>query len=1817
MRTRMAFVFLAAIALPFFSAAAVTFTNDTVISPFTTNYEGAAVVVDHCTITIDGQHSFSSLQLLNHAVVTHSASGGALLTNLFSVIGEVQLLSHTNPAILANPGVLPNTVVVHSLSGAVVFTNGADYQVLSNPTNNYMSITLVPGSAIPEGSLNFVDYQFQILTPAGLNLSISGDALLFAGTSINADGRGYAGGFGPGAGRRADGSINAGGGAGHGGSGGGVTNSPAVGGVTYDSLPQPANLGSGGGSGTGGLGSPGGGSVQLSVGGTLRLDGSISVNSLNATNGRSGGGSGGSIWVSAGIVSGTGSFQAMGGNGEPTQGGGGGGGRIALQYGQNLFAGIVTARGGLGYTPGGAGTIYLKANSQLVGKVIIDNGGRSGRTPLPSSTEAYDLSVQGAAIVSPPAQFTVGNLTLASTAQLSISNQVLTVRSNASIEAGAGISADGLGFVAGQGNGAGHYVLVQGLYVGGGGGYGGYGGLGDSSATGGSTYGSVSAPINWGSGGGSQLALASSGGAGGGAIRLAVLGLLTLNGSISADGTDGVAGGSGGGSGGSVWLTVGALAGSGLISANGGMGNGFGFYSGGGGGGGRVAIQTTANLFSGLVTAWGGAGNVWGGAGTIYTLGNSKIAQVLVDNGDEVGAMTSWNGERPTDLTVQRGAVVVLTPGQSLGNLLVASNSSIVVSNMGTSSITISGNAIIQPGGAIIADGRGYAAGLGPGAGRFSSQPTNSAGGAGYGGYGAAGSGTTLAAGGATYGSLISPIVFGSGGGNYNSSFATGGAGGGLIYLTVSGSLQVDGRISADGLAATGFGAGGGGAGGSVWLSAAILAGSGIISANGGAGSTPTGGGGGGGRIAITYSTNAFSGMLAAYGGGGVARGGAGTIYLKPNNSSIGQLLVDNGGLLGTNTTWTASGTIDLTVQGGAVVAAPAQQSFGNLLVASNGWLVLPSFAGGPVPFAFSASSNATILAGGGILADGMGYASGLGPGAGRAYPSQGGYAGGGGAYGGFGAMGGTNTLAAGGVIYGSLTSPSDPGSGGGNSSTLSLGGPGGGAIKLTVTGALRIDGKISANGLPGISSGGGGGAGGSIWLTAGTLSGNGVISANGGSGNGTGGGGGGGRIALQYGANAFSGNLLAYGGGGYAIGGAGTIFTKANSQSYGQVLVDNGDQAGTNTSWLTSGLFDLTIRGGAIVAPPSFQSLGSLLVASNGFLLFSIQTVTVNNSATIQAGGAILADRLGYSGGQGNGSGRNFGTIGGGGGYGGAGSNGSTNLATGGTTYGSVVAPIDRGSGGSGINPLLFGGLGGGAVHLNVTGTLLLNGRVSADGGLGLAPGGGGGSGGSIWMTAGTLAGNGVISANGGAGNATGGGGGGGRIALQYTANDFSGSLSARGGRGPILNGGAGTIYTKANNQLSGQVLLDNGGRAGTNTPLESLSAPFDLTLANGASATVSSSPLTLSNLIIRAGGLLSARQRLANLQVVVLGDATIQTNGAISVNGAGYPAGGGSGSGVSSNNFGSGAGYGGPGGASSTAPGGLAYGSAQQPVDFGSGGGQGYLAYESFPDSSAGGGALRLSVGRTLIVNGSLTANGNPALIDQAGGGSGGSIWVTAGAFGGDGVLAADGGAGDFFLAGGGAGGRIAIYAPINGFVGLLSAAGGAGFASGRDGTLFYSPTNFSPTIQGRVADTNGQPLAGVIVQPSGGLASATTDTNGNYTLSAPAGATVTVIPSASGRMFLPSSRTLTAIAAPASGQDFVGVTSVNPAVTLEVQSPYTVLHWHGLSGVIYQAQYSIDLVNWLPYGGTLIGANAPLAVSIPFDGNPSEFFRVQATY
>ena len=1645
-------------------AFATTFTNDTTINVNDTNYDGTDIVVTNCTLTVNGPHAFSSLFVAGGGALTHSFSPNGFISNIFFVANESQVLNGTNPVTLLNSNILTDTVLVTDSGSTTIYTNGVDY-LLTSPDGILTQLQRTTNSTIPDGTNVLVNYDVLLGTlPAGLNLSVTGNVEVAMGGVINANGKGYGGGAGPGAGHIA-GNPQDGSGAGYGGIGG-MSSSNAMGGTTYGSFLQPANLGSGGGASYAGIGGAGGGAIQITAGGTFIINGTISANGANGTNSRSGGGSGGSIWITAHLVSGSGTISAQGGAGEPTHGGGGGGGRIAIQSDVNSFTGSLAAQGGAGAKIGGAGTVYTKLTGQN-GLLVFDNAGQAGTNSLVAiSSSSIDVLIRGKAGVIPAGAWLVGNLTIASNGLLLVSSAVspinLTASGNVTIQAGGSLLTDSAGYAAGTGPGYGLSYNDGSYRPCGGGGYGGSGANGASTnAGGGTTYGSQTSPTMYGSGGG-QLMPYSFGGAGGGAIQLNVSGILQVDGRLSANGGSGSGSGGGGGSGGSIWLTTGILIGSGSITANGGNGAG---SIGGGGGGGRIAIYPAANLFGGAISAYGGGGANWGGAGTVFLQPTGQNGQLILDNGGHVGTNTLVQSASSADLILRNGAIGSASSSVNFANLLMSSNAwltAYLYSSKGpayTVNFSFSGNATIQAGSSILADAAGYPGGQGPGVGQYGYyNSTYVCSGAGHGGYGANSTGN-YALGGNTYDSTTYPTSPGSGGGSYYSPSSVGGSGGGMIWLTVTGTLQMDGTISANGGNGSGLG-GGGGSGGSIWLTVGTLSGAGTITVNGGSGAASLGGGGGGGIIYIPCTNNFFAGNASAYGGGGANWGGAGTVLIKPYGQN-GQLILDNGGHYGTNTPLSSASSTDLTLRNGAIGVASSSVNFANLLLSSNGWLAAFSQS----PASFSISSNATIQAGGGIIADASGYAAGQGTGAGHYYYYNSTYLCSGAGHGGYGANS-TGNYALGGNTYDSTTHPTISGSGGGSYSpySYSVGGAGGGAIRLNVSGILQVDGRISANGGNGSGSGGGGGSGGSIWLTVSTLSGTGSVTANGGSGaDAIGGGGGGGCIAITYNNNSFAGPVSAYGGGGAGWGGAGTVYLKANSQSYAQLILDNGGNAGTNTTFSASSI-DLLVAGRAVGQWPSGASVRNLQIRTNSMLTTvassSFQIVNVTGDATIDAGGAISVDGTGSGASSGTGAGYTYATIKGGGGHGGF---GAANPSGFGGAYGSIQSPVTAGSGGgngSGSSYAPYGGAGGGALRFSVLGgTLTVNGRVSANGKNGDVNSGGG-SGGSIWIAAGTLAGSGTISANGGSGNGLGGGGAGGRISLGYTTSAFTGPVSACGGGG-YTRGGAGTIYTKVNGPSVGQLLVDNGGPAGTNTPLSTVygtpSSPFNLTVGGGAVVCPQSSFPVLSNLNITAGGLFTSLSGQSNLDLMILGNVDVAAGGAIAVDAKGFAQTSGPGAGQSVAGSGSGAGYGGLGGASATAaPGGTNYGSAQQPVDQGSGGGFGS---GTLYGGSEGGGAIRLNVGGVLTVDGQLSANGNWGLQDNSGGGSGGSIWVTAGTLVGNGQITADGGEGELYGGGGGAGGRIAIYSHANVFAGLVSVFGGEGDFRGADGSIFYS--------------------------------------------------------------------------------------------------------------------------------------------------------------
>ncbi len=557
----------------------------------------------------------------------------------------------------------------------------------------------------------------------------------------------------------------------------------------------------------------------------------------------------------------------------------------------------------------------------------------------------------------------------------------------------------------------------------------------------------------------------------------------------------------------------------------------------------------------------------------------------------------------------------------------------------------------------------------------------------------------------ATYGSASAPTCPGSGGSTpYFDSTPWETWGGGAIRLDVGGHLIVNGRLSANGA----YGRQGGGAGGSIWIAGGgTLRGTGEIQVSGGQSELYSTCGGGGGRIAIADTvTYEFAGNIrAALYKQGEWGGGVGTVRFP------------------------AAAAADFTVRSNQtiVIGNDIVNTFGNLTVF--GTLVPGGFHAGEGTNCVIQAANIVIAKGGAITADGWGFGYGRGPAPGvRSWNSSVGPCHGG--------RGTDNTR----NCYGSALQPTSMGSAG------ARGGDGGGAIKLVVSGALTVDGRLGANGR---STGGApAGAGGSIWITGGgTLRGNGDIEVCGGKAH-YNGAGGGGRIAIDdtivY---AFGGNIRA----GYsseAFGaGPGTVYLPAAARADFTIAAGQTLVIGSGIEYVFGRLtVDGTLDCGG---DPVGDGTGIVIRAGN---------VTIGES------GVVKADDRGFLSGRGPAAGGQY--VGG--------THGGTGHSNPGATYGSPTAPRSFGSGGRfadgwGNSP---GRHGGGAIHLVASDTLTINGRLSADGGRG-SDSQGASAGGSLWLECGTLAGHGIIRADGGVSSF---GGGGGRIAITCRGAAFNG---------------------------------------------------------------------------------------------------------------------------------------------------------------------------------------------------------------------------------------------------------------------------------------------------------------------------------------------------------------------------------------------------------------------------------------------------------
>jgi pimeloyl-ACP methyl ester carboxylesterase len=480
-----------------------------------------------------------------------------------------------------------------------------------------------------------------------------------------------------------------------------------------------------------------------------------------------------------------------------------------------------------------------------------------------------------------------------------------------------------------------------------------------------------------------------------------------------------------------------------------------------------------------------------------------------------------------------------------------------------------------------------------------------------------------------------------------------------------------------------------------------------------------------------------------------------------------------------------------------------------------------------------------------------------------------------------------------------------------------------------------------------------------------------------------------------------------------------------------------------------------------------TITSSSTLTLLGNPTATTSFKGVVIHaGTLTIDSGSRISADSKGYGANKGPGAsllnyaGASYGGI------------GAYNTAT--STYGSALEPIDLGSGGNTS--------GGGAIQLLVSGTLINNGTVSANGGASS-------SGGSILVNAGTLAGQGSFKALGGGLWSSGyykQPGGGGRIMIRYAASSFAGTVDVSGGcGGPDYmrtcagSGTTGFIDTTTNTLLLPQawrfqmndspfsfanIVVAKGGAVSEPgvsisadqlalsvqgsasfgdgvrlaVPLVSLDEASTLSFSGAADAVIGD--LTISGgsrMTTTSGQVLNLS--LANLIVSSGSSVDVSAKGYAAMKGPGAPSGSSSGMGAS---------YGGRGYANTATS---TYGSADEPIDLGSGA------------TGAGGGALALTLSGTLTNNGSIMANGQWS-------GSGGSILVRAHEIIGSGSFSANGaGKTNSSYLGPGGGGRIALYTntATSSFTGKVEAKGACntmfGYYTycGGDGTVVIKNT------------------------------------------------------------------------------------------------------------------------------------------------------------
>ena len=546
------------------------------------------------------------------------------------------------------------------------------------------------------------------------------------------------------------------------------------------------------------------------------------------------------------------------------------------------------------------------------------------------------------------------------------------------------------------------------------------------------------------------------------------------------------------------------------------------------------------------------------------------------------------------------------------------------------------------------------------------------------------------------------------------------------------------------------------------------------------------------------------------------------------------------------------------------------------------------------------------------------------------------------------------------------------------------------------------------------------------------------------------------------------------------------------------------GKSSGTATTTLNFN-YDAVTNGPLTIAGGNLQTYSGTTIthtaANLGTIVGRIKINVTEGDAIIS--GNINTDSKGYSGGTSRGV-SGYGPGGGTGWYaayqtcgaGGAGhaSPGGGSCAAGGTTYQTLAAPTDLGSGGGMGYSYSYGtgvgGNGGGNIYITVGGSINIAGTLSAKGGNG-GNYSGGGSGGSIYIRSQSTTISGTLSVAGGAAGNGSAAGSAGRIVIEYTS-----TISNTGTIDNSSGSQVGTVYYK--NVSTNDITIPKANAIWYSNYLASWSfrniyVNADVTFKPSSTTLFTiniSNNLTLSsNATLFISGYYTSDSDGVGVYLNVQGDINIPSGSKISGDALGYiggystsvPSGTGPGKGlgVSNHNYGDvpggGGGYGGAGGAGYAGSGGAAYGSSSAPVNLGSGGGFGNSYINADGIGGNGGSAIKLDA-KNIVIDGTLSANGgNGTAI--GGGGSGGSIYMNCDSLTGSGVIQAKGGNGvtsGYGNGGNGGGGRVAISSKNISWTGntlssTVVTVAGSGGNGGSNGTVYIQPIIQDPTVSG----------------------------------------------------------------------------------------------------------------------------------------------------